>query len=187
MLNWPVGEMLPHPSTVYGLWGTHSNRLHILHLPVVIPKGRRITEAILYNLLQITTAGGYNYTVREANCPAKSVEQFKDYPAINVYTEERRTGWETQNWLKEVAVTLDCYLHDINNPSNAQDKMLADVQKRFGSFYWVPDSNGSAVAANCVYYKCLPFGVKSTVPLIGVNIQLVLQYRQQIINPSAVV
>jgi len=156
---------------------------------------QKLREAIEYGVKQITVANGYNYTVKGAYDPPIGLEQMQEFPSINISYEQEtaanadlgshlQTGGNEALLHNSFIVQFDCLLSDIENMSDSQDKMLADIQKYFGNYYWIPDSNGNATAFNCIYMSSTPWGVHERKPLTGITVEYLVWYRQYLTNPA---
>lgn len=154
----------------------------------------KIRDAIQWGLTQITTTNGYNYTVTNAYDPPRSLENMSDFPCINIhYGNETATNSQVGSHLvagnesllhNTFSCEFDCVLSDIDDPQLAQDKILADLQKYFGTKHWVPDSDGAATAFNIIYESSEPWGIHEKRPLTGITVRFNVWYRQVVGNPG---
>jgi len=156
----------------------------------------KIFAAIIYGLKQITTASGYNYTVRQVYDPPIGIDDMKEYPAINIDDgDENCANSSTGNHLQtggneallhnSFTVILDCVVSDINFPRKARNKILADIQRYFGIHWNIPDNSGIPTAFNCFYQRSTPWGVyEKRKDLTGITIEYIVWYRQYLTNPS---
>jgi hypothetical protein len=154
-----------------------------------------IRTAWKYNLEQITTANGYNYDIRRVYDPIKSPEQMTELPAVNLdFGVEECANWVEGGHLQtggnrailhnQLDVVMDVFMQDVNDIPLAQEKILADIQKRFGNFYWVPNSDGTRTVFNCIYKSSNPFGLGVNKPNCGISITYVVWYRQSLTDPT---
>jgi len=150
----------------------------------------KLREAIKYGIQQITIANGYRNTVKGVYDPPMSMERFSDYPCINLqWGIEQRTGEHlgaaNDSLLDlELPFTCECYLKT-NDPQQAQDDILADLQTYFGSRHWIPNSAGDQTAFNCVYSSSELWGWEEQKGIAGVDVTFDLWYRIRLNNPEA--
>lgn len=143
-------------------------------------------------ILEMTTGSGYNHTYEDVNDPVKNMEQMTRYPAVNImFGQERRqnTHLAGNNPLIDILVPVqfDIFLHDINDTSLAQDKVIADFQKYFGSNYYIRPAAGDRTAFNCIWLASLCWGTEREVPNCGVSIDFEVFYSIRLNDPSLMV
>jgi hypothetical protein len=117
------------------------------------------------------------------------MDQFAEYPAVNLNWGAETRGNETiagNNPLLDLRlqVRIDVFMSEVNDIQSEVDKVIADVQQRFGTYYYIPESTGGQSAFNCLYLGSEPFGTDSTVPNCGVSIDLEVWYRINLDDPA---
>jgi hypothetical protein len=95
-----------------------------------------------------------------------------------------QTGGNRAKLQNTLQIVMDCFLRDVNDSALAQERMLADIQKRFGNYYWVPDSGGTRTVFNCIYHSSEQWGVTVNKPIIGITVTYVVWYRQLLTDPE---
>ena len=161
--------------------------------PTDMPVRSEIRQAAIYGLKTMTPTTGYYFDMKHVFDPPNDMVNIHEYPSVNIFTDDEACAnvadvkLEGNEGLLHNQMTLrfDCYLNDINNPALAQDKMLADVQKYFGTNYKIPDSNGDPTCHECYYDSCDPWGTERTVPNCGITVRFKVWYRQKRTNPAA--
>lgn len=177
---------------------TYTNGFTYLALPED-PVKERIIDAIVWGLQQITTAKGYTNTVRRVYDPPVSFLEMEEFPAINVFEGEEscansnqgshlQTNGNNAMLHNSFVVTFDCVLTTTPNQSSARGdriKFLADLQKYFGTNYWIPDQYGRATARCCFYQSSAPFGIEGNRnDLTGITCDFIVWYDQELVNPT---
>jgi len=152
----------------------------------------RLRQALIWNIQQIKTTDGYNTTIRKVYDPPKAMEQMLEYPSVNVlWGREDRLNDHIMgnNQLLDLSLTarLDIFLSEQENPHNEIDKVLSDIQRRFGMNWYITGANGERTAFNCVYKSADPFGTDLTKPNCGVSIEVEIWYSIQLTNPNVMV
>lgn len=156
----------------------------------------KIHSAIKYHLSQITAGSEYYNTIRAKNIydPPVSLQRFNEYPSVNVIwgredCQNRNPGSHGQVGgnigllHNDFVVDFDCVIPHHNDPALEQNKMLADIQKKFGIRYALPSSDGSASGAfNCFYASSEPWGTRES--LTGITVSVVVWYMQLSNNPA---
>jgi hypothetical protein len=155
-----------------------------------------IRDAIKYGLGTITTANGYNLTI-----PANGINSvpkaapFPEYPAVNIFLgPEECANAVSPNHTQDgnrgllhnsFDLILECWGMEANDPELWRFKILADLQKYFGNYYWLPDSGGNRTVFNMIYAGKNPFRVQqNNATLIGINVMFRVWYRQSSKDPS---
>jgi hypothetical protein len=148
-----------------------------------------LRAAFVYNLQQITTAGGYNYDLSVDNQP-REPDEIVNFPYGNIVEQpvdvENYTNKGLQGYLmnKEMKLSIDLYHNDVNNPNLAQEKMLWDLEKRLMNYPHIPNSSGYRTAVECMLQENQAFNVEDNSPITGISAKLSVYYRQNILNPS---
>jgi hypothetical protein len=152
-----------------------------------------IINALIYGLGKITTEGGYNYTIKKIYDPPVGIDEMYDYPSVNIEEESEscanqqthvQTGGNEAALLNSFGVRFDCIVQSTENPRQARNKIIADIQKYFGNNWNIPDTTGAATAFNCFYSGCTPWGLHDTKPLTGISILYTIWYKQKLTDPA---
>ena len=136
----------------------------------------------------------YNNTIRNIGDPPKSPNEFKNFPAVNIYLgDENNTKaaitsnaftFGNENLLyNSFVLHLDFFIKS-NTVALAQENILADVQAYFGTYWNIPDSGGTATAFNSIYKSSEVFGIKGKSPTCGISIDFNVNYRQFAQSPQ---
>lgn len=154
----------------------------------------QLREAIKFGLRQITTANGYRTNIRRIYDPWMSPEKIDETPAVNVLwgREER---WDDghlhgNNPLLDLRfnLMLDFHLGSVNDIPLEQDKVLADVQKYFGTNWWIPDSSGDARTFTCAYLASDPWADQGEEgPRCGIMIEIEVFYSINLSDPEVMI
>lgn len=159
---------------------------------MTLPVRSRIRSAIIYGLKQITKANGYYNDIVSVYSPERSPENQSNYPIINVYIENEQceNSYNTRINQNEGAlrnsfiIRMTCYIKSSNDTELEKDKILADIQKYFGNYYWIPDSGGNATCQVCYYDSSDPFGAYENSPNGGIVVNYRVWYGQKITDPT---
>lgn len=143
-------------------------------------------------VLEMTTAGGYNYTYLDVFDPPKNMEQMTRYPTVNILLgQERRQGdrYIGNNQLFDILlpVQFDVFLDDQNDSSLATDKAIADFQRYFGNNYYIKPAAESRRAFNCLWLASTVWGTERQVPSCGVSLDFEVFYSIKITDPTSMV
>lgn len=178
-------------------------------IPATLPVRSRIRQAVLYGLRNRIISGnptvrysnsgnstvsneGYYLTVRDAFDPPRSIDQMSNFPAINVFcasescedTSNTQIQQNTFLLSNSFILRLECFIHNENDPALECDKLLADLQRYFGTNYFIPDSTGNATAMTIYYSGHEIMGTETTRPNIYMNVEFKVWYRQRSDNPT---
>lgn len=148
-----------------------------------------LREAVLYNLRQIVEGSTYNMTLRTDE-NVSSIEQILEFPFVNV----REIG-ETNQGLDDTGMQdrllhkirhyeVDVYVQNIEIVYDDQDRILADIEKRFMNNPTFPNEDDKKTCLECMFNYNEPFGIESTDPLGGITIGFDVFYRQDIYDPT---
>jgi hypothetical protein len=154
-----------------------------------------LRTAIKYNVESIDGTGSYNTKIYECfTYPVWDPDKVRNKPSVSIQNIIDTglidgIGQYPNGVLAKAAdVFLNCIL-DWRGESNltiAQDKVQADIERRFGNFPWMPvDATDSiGVATDIVFIDAVPHGVAETNPHCGMLIQYRVYYRQSITDPN---
>lgn len=187
-IGWGWDNTTPPPRQVDG-WTTRDQRALVLGIPCLpFALLRSLLETVKYNLGLITTQNGYKNNIQDIRDVPCSIENFKGFPAVNIFITTKPgvtligEGDYTQH--QDTYLSLDFFMNAGNNTILAQESILEDVQRRFGSVYWLPDDQSLDHASNMNYLGCLPFGIVSTAPRCGISIEYKIDRHYKSSNPE---
>jgi hypothetical protein len=178
-------------------------------IPSNLPVRSRIRNAVLYALRNRIKSGeptvkyaasgnttvaneGYYLTIKNAYDPPRHFDQMPEFPAVNVFISNEscedtsNTQIEQNTFLlsNSFILRLECFIHNVNDPDLECDKLLADLQRYFGTNYSIPDENGVSTAMAIYYSGSEILGTESTRPNIYINVEFKVWYRQRNNNPT---
>lgn len=164
--------------------------------PSGTPVRSKIRSAAIAGLKTMNPASGYYRDVKHVFDPPNDMMNINEFPSINVFTDEEECANSADVKLEgnegllhnSFVLRMECYLNNNNDPALEQDKMLADVQKYFGSNYKIPESGavgGTPTCHECYYDSCDPWGTERTVPNCGITVRFRVWYRQKRTDPTA--
>jgi hypothetical protein len=117
--------------------------------------------AIVYQLQQIKESNGYNNTIHEVFDSEYNEFDLTNFPcAIITNDEDRILNSQAQmnpqgHLIKHHDFIFDVYSNDMNNLSDAQDAITADVEKRFladNVRNWLPGSTGAKTCTEIMFF-----------------------------------
>jgi len=160
----------------------------------------KIREALANGLkTTITKSNGYFNDIGEVNVNAViNNNGRKKYPSIDViwvterYTNNFSGGNSLGGYNKFATVLIDCHLFSDDCSLDPQDivlareTILADMEKYFGTYYYLPDpvkgrgetTFNSIITANDI------FGIEATEPKGGIQVRLEVSYRIELTDPT---
>lgn len=160
----------------------------------------RIREALANGIkTTITKTNGYFNDIGEVNVNAVITNNGrKKFPSIDVlwigerYTNNFSGGNSLGGYNKFATILLDCHLFEDNCSLDPQDivlareTMLADLEKYFGTFYYLPDPVNSRdeTAFNSIITGNEIFGIEVTEPRGGIQVRLEVSYRIELTDPT---
>lgn len=161
----------------------------------------KIREALANGIkTTINKSNGYFNDVGEVHVNvATSNNDRKAYPSIDItwirerYTNNFSGGNSVGGYNKFATILLDCYLlGDDCNDFDAQDivlareTMLADLEKYFGTFYYLPDpvESRNETAFNTIITSNNIFGINATSPRGGMVVEIEVSYRIELKDPT---
>lgn len=152
-----------------------------------------LRNALVSCTKEITVAAGYNYTYSDVYDPPRNMEGMRCYPTVNIlYGEERRINDRHQignNPLYDILlpVQFDVFLHDVNDTSLAQDKVLADFQKYYGYNYYLKPAGEDRTIFEMAWLSDIPWGTEREVPNCGISIEFEVFYSIRVNDPYTMV
>jgi hypothetical protein len=151
----------------------------------------RIRNAVEYGLKTLITEGlGYFNVYEEVNTEIVTHAERGYFPSIDLfwgdetYTNTLQGGHSTGLYEKVADLFVDVWINDNENMALAKERVVADIEKFFGTNYTLPDSNGNATAFNAVIQRNTHFGARSEKPRGGVSFLVKVYYRIQLTNPN---
>jgi hypothetical protein len=147
----------------------------------------RMRRALKYQLEQVTESNGYQNTIREVHEEVLNLSAVLNFPAVIMQSLREVVLNQDQSdglWHNEVEMDLICILRDGADPVLARESLKADILHRLGNFWTLPNEAGAATAMMVRYNGSVPFGIKINSPKVGVAINIRVQYRQVITDPS---
>jgi hypothetical protein len=149
----------------------------------------KIRKAIKYQLSTITKANGFYNDIRKVYDPPKVFNNIKVFPAVNLYWlgEERNDEhYHGNNSLLDLELTCNMvvYLNEREDPNTAADTLLADIQRKFGTQYYILNEAGERTVFNCIYQSMEPFGIDTNSPDYGISLDLKIFYRIRLTDPN---
>jgi hypothetical protein len=142
---------------------------------------------------EMTVAAGYNYTYTRVFTNPKNMEEFDEFPAVNIlFGNEQRQGTTHQinnagKFTILLPVQFDVFLNDSNNITLARDKVLADFQKYFGLNYYVKPSTSERTVFEMVWLGDVEWGTEVQKPNGGISIDFELYYTIRRNNPNLMI
>lgn len=160
----------------------------------------KIREALANGIkTTITKSNGYFNNIGEVHVNAATNNTSrKAYPSIDViwiderYTNNFQGGNSLGGYNKFARVMIDCHLFDDQCSMDPQDivlvreTILADMEKYFGTFYYLPDpiEGRAETAFNTIITSNNIFGIEATEPKGGIEITLDISYRILLTDPT---
>jgi hypothetical protein len=160
---------------------------------VTVSRRDALRLAVIRNLKTLTTDNGYNISVGDVNDMERSVEQFVNYPAVNVktlpetYVNSMSSVYQDNVLRKEAIFSIDSYLRDVNDILINAEEHIADVEKLFMNYPSIPDSDGRRTCTECMLLSNEFIGMETNVPAGLVRIELKAYYRQTLGDPAQLV
>jgi hypothetical protein len=162
-------------------------------IAATIPARQRVFNAIEYGMGLITEASGYYNTVMRVYREPMALDKIPEFPAIIIMdgpeecsniNNHLQYGGNEALLFNQLDIELQCIVQKTDYPMIARNKMLADLQKYFGTHYWLPDADGVVSAFNSIYLRSDPWGIHETKPLTGIGAWFRVWYRQKLTDPN---
>lgn len=187
----PDGVVLPSPAS--STFATIDLYTFLNLFPTGLDKSRRtkLREALEYAFTQITTDNGYLIDIGGADSLAKSFEQIVNYPYVNInflreeYFPSGKGGNALGRIPKKVNIGFDVFINDVNTLSEQRSKIMADMEKYFGTYYYVPDSDGIPTADNIEFASLQEWGAVPNEPYGGFTVFMNAYYHQAMLDPTS--
>ena len=158
----------------------------------------QIREAMAWGIKNtITKSNGYNFNIGEVNVNAPVNDNGRQaWPSIDIiflrerYTNNVSGGNSCGGYNKIATILLEGHLFENQcslNPEGIvlqREMYIADIEKYFGTYYYIPDSDGNWTAFNSIVINNNIFGIESTEPKGGVEIELEVYYRIELTDPT---
>ena len=158
----------------------------------------RIREAAAFGVKNtITKSNGYFNDIGEVNVNAvASNSKRNNYPSIDLswirerYTNNVQGGNSLGGYNKIASMLIDCHIFAEDckaSPESvvlARERIVADIEKYFGTHFIIPNSLGVGTAFNCIIIGNTTNGIQATEPYGSVEIQLEIYYRILLTDPT---
>lgn len=161
----------------------------------------KIREALANGIkTTITKSNGFFNDIGEVNVNVVSVHNDrKAFPSIDIvwlperYTNNFSGGNSLGGYNKFARVMFDCYVlgndckeFDAADIVLARENILADLEKYFGTFYFLPDpvEGRAETAFNIIITANNIFGIKATEPNGGMEVETEISYRILLTDPT---
>ncbi len=140
----------------------------------------------------ITKANGYYNNIGEVNVQEVSYSKRKRFPSIDLlwgnekYLSDVPGGHTTGAYEKMAPLYIECWIEEAESDTMTvfRETIIADIEKYFGTNYYIPDSDGNWTAFNCMLNNNNLFGMTENNPKAGVELQLDVYYRIDLTNPN---
>jgi len=158
----------------------------------------KVREALAWGIKNvITKANGFNLDIAEVhvNAPANDNDRHA-FPSVDIlwmrerYTNNVSGGNSLGGYNKIASVLIEGHLYGKDCNLVPEDIVLkrelfvADIEKYFGTYYYIPDQSGNWTVFNSIVVNNNIFGIKATEPKGGVEIELEVYYRIELTNPN---
>jgi hypothetical protein len=178
-------------------------------IPNNFPVRSKIRQAVIYALKNRIKSGdqtikyeptgnkvvsneGYYLSIKDVFDPPKSFEQMIDFPSANVFFASENCADVSNTQIQQntslisnsFTLRVEYFVHNENDPALECDKLLADLQRYFGTNYSIPDENGNATALTIYYSGHEVFGTETTRPNAYLNVEFKVWYRQRTNDPT---
>jgi hypothetical protein len=117
-------------------------------------------------------------------------ERVINKPACNImwgretYRNASPGSHSTGYLVKTATVYLDFFMGSPNDKDLLRNRIMADLDKYFGTYPYIPDSLGVATACDCQIESDTPWGGDITDPRCGVLVTISVEYKQNITDPT---
>jgi len=173
----------PSASTSYGFGS--------MTLPTPQSAREKVRAAAAYGIKNtISQANGYFNDIGEVNVQEIEFAHRKAFPSIDLLWgdeiyQNTVPGSNTTHLYEKVAdLWIEAWLDDYDDMTLEKEKLIADIEKYFGTNYWIPDASGNRTAFNCMLARNAHFGQRDNTPKGGVSLLLKVYYRTPFTNPN---
>lgn len=150
----------------------------------------RIRDALIYQLKQITINNGYRNNIVEVHDVLPSMEKLRNFPAVVVVLgDENIVNYDVQSstfktMQKDLQIFLHIFLQEHNDVGQAQDRIIADIEKMIGIHFGLEGEDGQCTTFLSQIVSSRPFGLTVNKPNCGVTINLRARYQQLRKDPT---
>lgn len=152
----------------------------------------KIRKAIFQGLSSISTTGGYAISILDSYDTERSIEQMINLPAVNVtFGREsylNATGGATAMGylVKQLPVSLDVFVSDINNVSESEHRCLSAIERYFLNNRCLPLDSEHTLVGTLTVSTSEVRGIESVEPRGYISVNLDIVYHQNILDPYSV-
>jgi len=151
---------------------------------VSISKRDDIVKAIKYNLESVTIANDYKNTIH-ASDTIKSINDMPNKPFINIMPEnEEYISIGKVMVKKNCNFRLLCFLGVVEDPLTYQESVIADIEKKLVSTFYLPDADGKRTAITSILTYNQIKGMDEDMPFYGVEFGFKVSYQQLLTDPA---
>jgi hypothetical protein len=145
----------------------------------------RLLDAIVYGIKSIKTDAGYDNTVGDVFTEYPTQSQLVNYPAIAIIQGREATDWDdTEDMLHTLPITLVCFCHEQSNPTTARLSLKKDLHRHFGLNWMIRGEDGVETCRLVRPAGYDPFGMFLNAPKVGFVMELIIQYTQDVNDPT---
>ena len=146
----------------------------------------RLLDALVYGIKGITTDAGYDNTVGDVFTEYPTQSQLVNYPAVAIIQGREATDWDdTEDMLHTLSVTLVCFCHEQSDPTTSRLTLKKDLHRHFG-LNWMARGEDDVETCRLVRPAAYePFGMFLNAPKVGFIMELIIQYSQNVNDPTA--
>lgn len=160
-------------------------------IPAAQTVREKIRAAAAYGIKNtIAKSNGYYNNIGEVNVEDVEFAERKNFPSIDlvwgdeIYTNDVPGSHTTGAYEKIADLFIEGWFHEAEDMTLEKEKLIADIEKYFGTNYWIPDSSGNQTAFNCMLTKNSHFGGENNKPKGGISMLLKVYYRIELTNPN---
>jgi hypothetical protein len=142
----PVNFILVYKQNIYNPdsqnVGSLTSQNDLIPDTVNISLLENLKNAFVYNVQQMTTSRGNSFNYKSSTIQ-KDLDSIIEYPYCNFDLNENYVDQSQNGYLyKDVTLTANIYYSGVNNLMLSFDKIVADFEKRFLTYNYLPDSSG---------------------------------------------
>lgn len=165
-----------------------------LVLPTQQSVREKIRSAVAYGVKNtITKANGYYNDIGSVDVQANSYSKIKEFPNVSLlwlneqYTNSNSGGHTLHAYEKITELLIEAWFNVNQDMVLQRENFIADIEKYFGVYYYIPDANGVATCFSSMLISNNIFGMEENEPKGGVQLTLRIWYRVDIDNPCLAV
>jgi hypothetical protein len=166
--------------------------LGLMLIPFQLSAREKIRAAVIHGLInRLTIQNGFYNQFVKAFSESINIEMVKEFNSLSVtwgnenYTNNVSGGNSLGMYNKIAELNLHFFLKETEEMPMTilKERVIADIEKYFGTFYYIPDANGNFTAFNCCLEYNTPDGVGAYRPLGEVAMVLKVYYRTSLTDP----